>query len=388
VSREPIRKEASGRYVVVLDVAAPGEPRKQLKRRFDTQRDARDWLRKTQHELREGMFVEPRRTTFAEFVDEWVVRQRLQVRPSTAASYERYLRLHAVPTLGQRPMQAIRTGELEKMYVRLLVDGKLNCRAESVGGLSRRSVAYLHTIVGKLFKTAVKDGLLRVNPAVGADVPSADAQADRHERINTWRRAVLADFLVRSRDHRHATAWLLLATTGVRRSEALGLGWQYVDLDAGRLSVVRILAAVEDNDPVWADPKTKRGRRVIALDRATVAALKALRVEQAREKLAVGPGYVDHDLVFCRPDGMPWHPDRFTRTFQRKVRELGLPMIRLHDLRHTWATLALESGVHPKVVSERLGHSTVSITLDIYSHVSPAMQTDAAERVAALFTVS
>ena len=116
-----------------------------------------------------------------------------------------------------------------------------------------------------------------------------------------------------------------------------------------------------------------------------MTALKALRTEQAPERLAVGPGYVDHDLVFCRPDGQPWDPNRFTRTFQRKVRELGLPMIRLHDLRHTWATLALESGVHPKVVSERLGHGTVSITLDIYSHVTPAMQTDAAERVAALF---
>jgi integrase len=271
--------------------------------------------------------------------------------------------------------------------VQLLVDGKLDYRRQSVGGLSRRSVAYLHTIVGKVFKTAVRDGLLRINPATAADVPSVAAQGDRHEQIHTWPRAVLADFLLRSKDHRHATAWLLLATTGLRRGEALGLGWQYVDLEEGRLSVVRILTEVAaDGRPVWSDPKTRRGRRVIALDPATVAALKALRTEQARERLAVGPGYVDHGLVFCRPDGTPWHPDRFTRTFQRKVRELGLPMIRLHDLRHTWATLALESDIHPKVVSERLGHSSVSITLDIYSHVSPAMQTDAADRVAALFT--
>jgi integrase len=132
----------------------------------------------------------------------------------------------------------------------------------------------------------------------------------------------------------------------MRRGEALGLGWQHLDLDAGRLSVVRILASGEEG-PVWSDPKTKRGRRVIALDPATVTAHKVLRTEQARERLAAGPGYVDHDLVFCRPDGQPWDPNRFTRTVQRKVRELDLPMVRLHDLRHTWATLALESGVHP-----------------------------------------
>jgi hypothetical protein len=203
MSREPIRKEASGRYVAVADVAAPGEPRKQLRRRFDTYKAAREWLTKTRHDVREGLFVAPKRTTFAEYVEEWVIRQRLQVRPSTAASYERYLRLHAVPALGPRPMHAIRPGELEKLYVQLLVDGKLDYRRQSVGGLSRRSVAYLHTIIGKVFKTAVRDGLLRVNPATATEVPSAAAQGDQHEQINTRPRELLADFLVRSRDHRH-----------------------------------------------------------------------------------------------------------------------------------------------------------------------------------------
>jgi integrase len=136
--------------------------------------------------------------------------------------------------------------------------------------------------------------------------------------------------------------------------------------------------------PVWSEPKTKQGRRQIAIDPGTVAVLRALRKEQAAEPLAIGPGYVDHDLVFALPDGRPLHPERFSRTFTELIARQKLPAIRVHDLRHTWATLALEAGIHPKVVSERLGHATVSITLDIYSHVSPAMQSDPAERVAAL----
>ncbi len=145
-----------------------------------------------------------------------------------------------------------------------------------------------------------------------------------------------------------------------------------VDLSAGRLSVIRSLVDVEYGRPVWSDPKTSRGRRSVALDAATLAALKTLRAEQLQERLPVGADNAEHDLVFARAEGGPRHPDRTAAAFRETVARLGLPAIRLHDLRHTWATLALEAGVHPKVVQERLGHANVSITLDLYSHVAPA----------------
>jgi integrase len=110
----------------------------------------------------------------------------------------------------------------------------------------------------------------------------------------------------------------------------------------------------------------------------------AQRVAQAQERLMSGAEYVDHDLVFARPDGRPLHPERFSRTFTEQVARHGLPSLSVHGLRHSWATLALKAGVHPKVVQERLGHSTIGITLDVYSHVLPSMETDAADRVAAL----
>lgn len=131
-------------------------------------------------------------------------------------------------------------------------------------------------------------------------------------------------------------------------------------------------------------PKTDRGRRSVALDPRTVEALRAHRKRQAEEKLALGPAYTDQGLVFCSEDGEPIHPDRASKLFAKHVAASKLPRIRLHDLRHTHATLALQAGVHPKVVSERLGHSSIAITLDTYSHAIPAMEADAAAKVAAL----
>lgn len=384
MTREPIRKEASGRYVVVVDVAAPGEKRRQIKRRFHTYKEARSWLACTRSEVSAGAFVRPQRLTLAQYVEQWLPVLRTQVRPSTAYSYERNLRLHVLPALGARPLQALRPADLTALYAQLLAEGRLDHKRQPVGGLSHRSVAYVHTIVGKALDGAVRGELLQTNPARRAEVPRPQATAERHQQLRTWSRVELARFLEAGRNHRHYPAWLLLATTGVRRGEALGLSWAALDLEAGRMQVRRTLVDMAGDEPVWSDPKTARGRRQVALDPATVAALRALRVEQAQERLLVGAGYVEHDLVFCRPAGRPYHPERFSRSFMERVRQLGLPALSVHGMRHTWATLALQAGVHPKVVQERLGHSTISITLDTYSHVLPSMETDAAERVAAL----
>lgn len=136
--------------------------------------------------------------------------------------------------------------------------------------------------------------------------------------------------------------------------------------------------------PQLSEPKTDHGRRNVALDPETVAALRAHRKAQAAEKLALGPAYQDQGLVFCREDGAPIWPRTFSRRFELFAKAAGLPRIRFHDLRHTHATLALAAGVHPKVVQERLGHATIAITLDTYSHAIPALQEDAAATVAAL----
>jgi integrase len=169
----------------------------------------------------------------------------------------------------------------------------------------------------------------------------------------------------------------------MRRGECLGLRWSDVDLTAGRASIVQTVIAV--NHAVrFGSPKTARGRRTVVLDPGTVAALREHRQRQLADRLLMGAGFTDHGLVFCRPDGGPLHPERFSRTFTDQARHAGLPLIRLHDLRHTWATLALSAGEHPKVVQERLGYAAIAITLDVYSHVTEGLHGDAASRVAGI----
>jgi integrase len=169
----------------------------------------------------------------------------------------------------------------------------------------------------------------------------------------------------------------------MRRGEVLGLRWSDLDLDAGRLSIVQTVIAVK-HAVALSTPKTAKGRRSVALDAGTVAALREHHRQQLEQRMLLGPGWRDHGLVFTKVDGEPVDPERFSREFDRRIGRWSLPRIRLHDLRHTWATLALKAGIHPKVVSERLGHASVNITLDVYSHVTPDMQESAAELVASL----
>jgi integrase len=185
----------------------------------------------------------------------------------------------------------------------------------------------------------------------------------------------------------------LLTNTGMRRGEVLGLRWEDVDFDAGTLRIVRTLITTDvqrKGSPgmAWGTRKTAKGRRTVGLDPATVTALPAHRTCQLEERLAVGGDYQDQDqdLVVCHVDGTPIHPKPISYQFGKAARAAALPPIRLHDLRHTHATLALRAGIHPRVVQERLGHANVSITLDTYSHVDLDMQATAARQVAALIT--
>jgi integrase len=175
----------------------------------------------------------------------------------------------------------------------------------------------------------------------------------------------------------------MTATTGMRRSELLGLIWRQVDLEAARLSVVRV--AVELGALVtYGEPKTPRSRRQVALDSETARVLRAWRRRQAEERLAFGEGWDQGDAVFTREDGVPIRGAWVSRRFAALAATAGLPPIRFHDLRHSHATLALAAGIHPRVVADRLGHASVKTTLDTYSYAVPALEEEAPEKVAAL----
>jgi len=361
--------------VVSLGHDESGRRKQQWYSGFKTKKAATEKLTEVLGSLQGGNYVEPSKRSLGGFlIKEWLPSIAASVRPSTWTAYRMLCETHIIPALGTVPLQRLSAAMLNKLYADLLAHG----RRDGKGGLSARTVQYVHVTCHKALADAVKWQLLTRNVADQATPPRPQAKEP-----TTWTAGDLRASLAHVEGDRLYPAFLLAATTGLRRGEVLGLRWRDVDMAGGRLAVVQTLLQVR-NEVALGTPKTAKGRRSVALDTRTVEALRAHRLAQVEERLAFGPGYQDGDLVFAREDGAPLQPDSFSHTFARHAKAAALPAIRFHDLRHTHATLALQAGVHPKVVSERLGHATVSITLDTYSHAIPAMQEEAAERVAAL----
>jgi integrase len=340
-------------------------------------------LTKVLRDLDTGNYVEPdrkkRAQTLAMFVrDDWLPAIRGTVRSSTFESYQSNLELHVLPTLGGNRLSEITPERLNALYGNLLAAGFRKGKAdEEPRGLSPRTVRYVHTIVQRALKDAVLWDRIARNPAERATPP----EQVRGERA-VWSSSQLREFIDHVRDDRLFAAWLLACTTGMRRGEVLGLRWSDVDLEAGKVTVQQALVAIGYRVEV-SKPKTDKSRRRIGLDPATVAALRSWKVRQSEERLAWGPAWTDSGFVFTREDGTALHPQSFSQTFERHVRDAKLPTIRLHDVRHSYATAALNAGVATKVLSERLGHSSIAITSDVYQHVLPEIDDQAAATVAA-----
>jgi integrase len=339
---------------------------------------AKKELRRILADLDQGVHVDPSRQTVGNFlIEDWLPSISPTVRPSTLHSYRRNLEQHVIAHIGGVRLVKLDPVGLNRLYALLLAEG----RRDRPGELSPRTVRYVHTIIHRALKDAVRWGRLARNVADAADPPRITA--GRRREVDAWPRETLAEFLGRSEGYgdRYYPLWVMLATTGARRGEILGLRWSDVNLEAGRAAIRQTVIAVK-HEIRFGTPKTAKGRRSVSLDPGTVRVLKEWRRRQLEEKVLLGPGYDDHDLVFPKVTGEPLHPERVSREFDRRVERWQLPKLTLHGLRHTWATLALASGVHPKVVQERLGHSVIAVTLDLYSHTTPTLHDQAAELVA------
>ena len=381
----PKRDPETGRWGFVVDLG-PGydakgrwRERRQARRRgFSTRKDAQAALDRLRQEAREGTYVPRDDATLDLWLDHWLATTAARVKPSTHHFYETKLRQYVRPRIGTLRLQQVDTATLERLYADLGRTG----RSDGTG-LSVSTVRHVATIMRMALDAAVRARKIQFNPATSAEPPRHVAGTKRE--MTTWTAKELATFLHQERDTRYANAWTFLALTGCRRGEAIGLTWADVDLESETVTLRRTVTAV--NHELVVSNSTKTGKpRTIRLQPELVAALKAQRAAQARERLLLGAGYVDQGLVFAKVDGGTLHPDHFSREFDRRVKRSGLPRIRLHDLRHTYATLALQADVPAKVVAERLGHSSVTITLDIYSHVLPAVEGDHADAVARLIS--
>jgi integrase len=371
-----------------VDSTGEWRERRQARRRgFPTRKAAQEALDQLRVESRQGTHVAPSRQTVRDYLEQdWLPTVRRELAESTWESYERNIRHHVVPNIGGFKLQALDGAALNKLYTHLLEAGRK--RGKQSAGLKPRTVRYIATIIHAALDDAVRQRKVPFNAAAQATPPSA--KSARAPEMHTWTAGELATFLECTADDRYGPAWAFLALTGCRRGEALGLRWSDVDLDAGMAAIRQQVIPLPRPSGKGREPRivagTKGGEpRVIELDQPTVAILRSWRKQQARERLLLGAGYAEHGLVFPKPDGQPYHPEAFSKSFDRRVRlEDDLPTIRLHDLRHTWATLALEAGIDVAVVSKRLGHSSPVVTWSTYQHVRQGMQTDAAERVAGL----
>lgn len=330
---------------------------------FSTKKDAERARVDLLSRLDQGGYVPPSKATFGEFLlSEWLPAKRATVKPTTLASYEMHALKHLVPRVGALPLQSLGAAHLNALYADLLANGRRDGR----GGLSPSTVRRIHATVHKALGDGVRWGRLPRNPADQADPPR-----NVSSEITVWSPDQLRTFLYGLREDRLFAAWLLAATTGMRRGEILGLRWADTDLDAGSVTV-RQIRTVARYEVVTTTPKTDRGTRTISLDPATTAALRSHRVAQLEEKLALGSAFdATNDLVFSHADGTAIHPERFSAWFKQRCRRSGLPVVRLHDIRHSYVTALLSAGVPLKVVSQRVGHASPMVTMAIYQHVLP-----------------
>lgn len=379
-----VKRGSTWSYVVRVADPATGKTKPVWKGGFATKSDARRARDRARTQDHDGAFIEPTRLTLGQFlVDRWLPARELDVRATTLLSYRLHVDRYIVPRLGGVKLQALRADQINALYAALLADGGEPRKGQTERRpLAPRTVLKTHTVLRRSLSDAVRWGLIVRNPVEAATRPRPGA-AGEVTAMTVWTASELGRFLAATANERTAALWAVLSSTGMRRGEALGLRWTDVDLDVGTASIRQNCVQV-GYELLFTEPKTRRSRRTVDLDRGTVTVLRTWRKQQLEERVAWGPAWTDTGLVFTRENGEVLHPDRASKLFDRRAADLGLPSIRLHDLRHTWATLALEAGVHPKVVSDRLGHATVGFTLDVYTHAVPRLERDAAEKVARL----
>ncbi len=368
-----------GTWSFVLDLPAVGGKRQQMYRRgFKTKKDAERAEAAVIADMARGTFVRPARVTVERFlVDEWLPAKVPALKPSTAASYAQMVSAYVVPLIGAVELGQVDGAMLNAMYAKLLAVGRTGASGRS-GGLSAKSVRNIHGLLHRAFKDAVRWRRLAVNPADSADQPRLATP-----EMRAWSSEHLGAFITATADDRLGPIWRLFATTGMRRGEVMGLRWSDIDLDAKRVTIRQTRSMAGDR-PTIGTPKTTAGTRVVALDDGTALALRRWRKSQAAERLLMGEGWQGgHDLVVTEPDGSALHPQVLSRRFHAATKAAGLPVIRLHDVRHSYATAALGAGVPVKVLSRRLGHADIAVTLRVYAHVLPGDDEAAAATAAA-----
>jgi len=372
--RGHITKRGKNSYSIAVSLgrdATTGKYKQQWFSVKGTKKDAEKRLAEILHQLDNGTFMKPSKTTLGEYLEMWL-RDYVwpNLAPRTAEGYESIIHRHVAPALGNIPLTQLKPDHLQRYYSAKLSGG----RYDGKGALSQTTVSHHHTCIHRALKMAFKWGLISRNPA-DAITPPRPQRSDMH----TMNEDDLHTFLEAAQKTPYSVLFYQALFTGMRRSELLALRWCDVDLLLCQVYITRTLHHLRTGEVVFGAPKTAKGRRMVSLSPSAAMLLKEHKDKQAAQRAILGIPLKDDDLVFSDIEGKPLLPDTVSHVWAKLVKRIGLEGIRLHDARHTHASIMLKQGVHPKVVQERLGHATISTTLDLYSHVTPGLQRAAAE---------
>lgn len=302
------------------------------------------------------------------FLGQWLEAAKPTLRPRTWQRYEEIVRLHLVPSLGRLPLARLGPQDLQRCYA-----------AATARGLSPRSVRCVHMVLHRALGQAERWRLITRSPAALVDALGAP-----RPEVRVLDAAQVRTFLGSVTGHRREALYVVALATGMRQGELLALHWRDVDLDRAVVAVTGTLQRHPEEGLKIAEPKTARSRRQVHLGATAVDALRRHRTAQLAERLRAGSEWGELDLVFATRVGGVVDAHDVRIEFTGLLERAGLPRVRFHDLRHTAATLLLEQGIHPKVAADMLGHATVAVTLDTYSHVTPGMHEAAADALDAV----
>ena len=358
--RGRIIQRSKGSWTIILDVGRDptGKRHQHTETIRGPKRVSEKRLAELIYEVDNGVYIKPAKVTLRDFLDRWLQDSAAnRVRATTLEGY-RWRAKSITARLGEIRLADLRPEHLQKYYAEKLT-----------GGSAALTVVKHHNLIGEALATAVRWKLIPANVAELVDPP---------RKTYKEMRALAPDEIQQLLDLCQHTPWHTifhtLIWTGLRRSELLGLRWKDVDLLLASLRVTQVLHQLGDGTFIYAEPKTAKGRRAVSLTPASCLKLRAHKDRQEHDAALLGVPFTGDTLVFSHPDGRPRRPDTLTKALPRYARKAGLAKVRLHDLRHTHASLLLKLNVNPKTVSDRLGHASVQITMDVYSHLLPGVQ--------------
>lgn len=361
-----IRKRGKS-YSYTVDVGRDPDTGKRLQKTkggFKTKKEAQEALNSLVYEVNKGSYIINKDSTFEEYAWEWFRNKKHRLRPTTAEQYETKIRKWLIPMIGNVKLQELTPMHGTRMVHQLLEHMKPSTASKNF------------FIANYILNDAVKFELISKNPFRHIPRPKED-----DNEINTWSFEDIKKITnIRTEEDKFYVNVIKMAVfTGMRKGEILGLRRQDVNFEEMKIYVRQSVSETKETSVKIGALKTKTSKRQLAIDKNIAFIIKDQIKRNNEFKLFFGQAYQDNDLIFCKEDGSPFRPSSINRPFSRIIKKTGVPVIRFHDLRHTHATLMLELGINPKMVADRLGHSTVKITLDTYTHVTSDVQAKAME---------